>query len=102
VAESTVQMGYFFMVKMIKENGLFDRNRSINRKDGKEEAFSLNPKSMVGNCSKQENDYNNNKNGKSLSHLFIRSMNLYTTISYSLTKKASEVNKVNSVVYNEK
>jgi hypothetical protein len=41
---------------MIEKDGLIDRHPSINGKDGKEDLFGLNPKSIVGNDGKEENE----------------------------------------------
>jgi hypothetical protein len=73
VAESTVQTSCLFVVDMIEEDGLIDRNPGINWKDGKEEAFGLNLKSMVGNRGKKKYEYNNKKKGEPLLHIY----NLY-------------------------
>jgi hypothetical protein len=73
VTEGTVQMGYLLMMDMIEENGLIDRYPREDWKDGKEDIFGLNPKSIVGNNGKKENDDNNNKKANPLSHTY----NLY-------------------------
>jgi len=56
MAEGTVQTDCFFVMNMIKKNGLINRNPSVNWKDRKEDAFGLNPKSIVGNDGKEENE----------------------------------------------
>jgi hypothetical protein len=49
VAECAVQMGYLFMVNMIKKDRLLDRFPREDRKDRKEETFGRILKSMIGN-----------------------------------------------------
>jgi len=54
MAEGAFQIGYFLMVEMIEENRLIDGNPFINWKNGKENHFGLNPKSMVGDYCKKD------------------------------------------------
>jgi hypothetical protein len=56
VAEGTVQADSFFVMNMIEKYGLIDGYPSINGKDGKEDLFGLDPKSMVGNDGKKGNE----------------------------------------------
>jgi hypothetical protein len=56
VAEGTVQTDSFFVMDMIEEDGLIDRYPSKNGKDGEEDLFGLDPKSMVGNDGKKGNE----------------------------------------------
>jgi hypothetical protein len=53
VAEGTVQADRLFVMDMIEKDGLIDRYPTINGKDGKEDLFGLDPKSMVGNDGKK-------------------------------------------------
>jgi hypothetical protein len=69
VAKSAVQTSCFFVMNMIEENGLIDRNPGINWKDRKEEAFRLNLKSMVGNRGKKENKNNSSEKTQFLLHI---------------------------------
>jgi hypothetical protein len=68
VAEGTVQTDCFFVMNVIEEDGLINRNPSINWKDRKEDAFGLNLKSMVGNSGKKENKENSQQKAKFLLH----------------------------------
>jgi hypothetical protein len=49
VAKGTIQAGCIFVMDMIEEDGLVDRNPGIDWKDGEEDLFRLNFKSIVGN-----------------------------------------------------
>jgi len=69
MAEGAVQIDCLFVMDMIEENGLVDRGPRENRKDGEEDTFCLDPKSMVGNDSKKEKEDNNDENGNGLSHI---------------------------------
>lgn len=73
VTEGTVKMGYLLMMDMVEENGLIDGYPREDRKDGKEDTFGLNPKSIVGNYGKKKNDDNNNKKANPPPHTY----NLY-------------------------
>jgi len=69
MAEGAVQIDCLFMMDMIEENGLVDRGPRENRKNGEEDTFCLDPKSMVGNDSKKEKEDNNDGNGNCLFHI---------------------------------
>jgi len=56
VAEGTVQTDCFFVMNVIKKNGLINGYPSINGKDREEDLFGLDLKSMVGNDGKNENE----------------------------------------------
>jgi hypothetical protein len=73
MAEGTVQTDRFFVVDMIEENGLIDWNPGINWKDGVEDTFRLNPKSIVGNSGEEKYENNSKKKEKGLLHIY----NLY-------------------------
>jgi len=61
VAKGTVQTDSFFVMNMIEEDGLVDRNPGIDWKDGEEDLFGLNFKLIVGNDGKKENKNNSSK-----------------------------------------
>ena len=56
VAEGTVQMDCFFMTNVIEKNRLINRHPSINGKNGEEDLFGLDLKSMIGNDGEEENE----------------------------------------------
>jgi len=56
VAEGAIQIGNFFVMNMIEENGLINRRPGIDGKDGEKNLFGLRLKSMVGNDGKKENE----------------------------------------------
>jgi hypothetical protein len=70
VTEGTVQMYHLFVMDMVEKDGLIDGSPGKNWKDGEEDVFGLNKKSIVGNNGKKKNDDNNNKKGKSLFHIY--------------------------------
>jgi len=69
MAEGAVQINCLFVMDMIEENRLVDRGPRKNWENGEEDAFCLDPKSMVGNDSKKEKEDNNDENGYGLSHI---------------------------------
>jgi hypothetical protein len=54
VAEGTVQTDCFFVMNMIEKDGLIYRHPAINGKDGEEDFFGLDLKSIVGNDGKKQ------------------------------------------------
>lgn len=68
VAEGTVQMGCFFVVNMIEEDGLIDRFPRKDWKDWKEDTFGPNLESVVGNNDNKENQDNWNEKAKEPFH----------------------------------
>ena len=69
MAEGTVQMGDLFVMDMIEENRLIDRNRPENGKDGIENRFCLHPETMIGDDAKKENDDDAGNEDNRLFHL---------------------------------
>jgi len=65
-------MCHLFVESVIEKNGLIDWNPSENWKDRKKDAFGLNPKSMVGDSGKEEDEDNNHEKGKPLFHIPIQ------------------------------
>jgi hypothetical protein len=63
MAERTVQFNVFFMVDMIKQNGLIHGYPPENWKDGIEERGRLKPIAIVGNDGEDEKEENKNKEG---------------------------------------
>jgi hypothetical protein len=61
VAECTVQMGYLFVVNMIKKDRLLDRFPREDWKDRKEETFGRILKSMIGKSGEKKNEDNGNE-----------------------------------------
>jgi hypothetical protein len=73
VAECTVQMGYLFMVNMIKKDRLLDRFPREDWEDRKEEMFDRILKSIIGNSSEKKNEDNGNEKAEEPFHIY----NLY-------------------------
>jgi hypothetical protein len=76
MAEGAAQIDCLFMMDMIEKNGLVDRGPRKNRKDGEEDTFCLDPKSMVGNDRKEEKEDNNDENSNCLFHISFFSLTL--------------------------
>ena len=66
-------MGHLFVMDMVEQDGLIDRNPGKNWKEGKEDTLGLNPKSMVGNNGKKKQENDDNGKADPLPHTY----NLY-------------------------